>query len=135
MKIEKIWISDDAVWIRTSEGEEACERFSDYPRLKYATAEQRNNYMADDFGIRWPDIDEDLSFEGFFKEKNHTSLYRFFMSHPELNAAAIARRMGMKQSLLAAYISGLKKPSDRRKKEIINVIHQIGEELKTATFD
>jgi len=41
MKIEKIWISDDAVWIRTSEGEEACERFSDYPRLKYATAEQQ----------------------------------------------------------------------------------------------
>ncbi|MBP5643609.1 MAG: DUF2442 domain-containing protein [Bacteroidales bacterium] len=134
MKIEKIWTSDDAVWIRTSEGNEACEYFADYPRLRFATAAQRNNYMADDFGIHWPDIDEDLCFEGFFKEKNQTSLYRFFMSHPELNAAAIARRMGMKQSLLAAYISGSKKPSEKRKKEIIDVIRQIGDELKLINF-
>lgn len=134
MKIEKIWTSDDAVWIRTSEGKEACEYFDDYPRLKYATAAQRNNYMVDDFGIHWPDIDEDLCFEGFFKEKNQTSLYRFFMSHPELNAAAIARRMGMKQSLLAAYISGSKKPSEKRKQEIVDVIRQIGDELKLVDF-
>ena len=134
MKIEKIWTSDDAVWIRTSDGREACERFADYPRLRYATAEQRNTYVADDFGIHWPDIDEDLCFEGFFKDKNQTSFYRFFMSHPELNAAAIARRMGMKQSLLAAYISGSKNPSEKRKREILDVIHQIGEELKEAVL-
>ena len=32
-KIEKIWLTDDAVWIRTADGREACEKFADYPRL------------------------------------------------------------------------------------------------------
>lgn len=40
-KIEKIWLTDDAVWIRTADGREACEKFADYPHLKYATQEQR----------------------------------------------------------------------------------------------
>lgn len=132
MKIEKIWTTDDAVWVVASNGKKACERFDEYPRLRYATAEQRNNYVADDFGIHWPDIDEDLSFEGFFEQKHPTQLYRFFMSHPELNAAAVARRMNMKQSLLAAYISGAKKPSEKRKNEIVATIREIGKELAEA---
>ena len=66
-KIEKIWLTDDAVWIRTTDGREACEKFNDYPRLRYATKEQRANYETDEYGIHWEDIDEDLSFEGFFE--------------------------------------------------------------------
>ena len=31
--IEKIWLTDDAVWIRTADGREACEKFADDPRL------------------------------------------------------------------------------------------------------
>ena len=34
MKIEKIWLTQTAVWIRTEDGREACELFEDYPRLK-----------------------------------------------------------------------------------------------------
>ena len=56
------------------------------------------------------------------------------MAHPELNASAVARRMGMKQSLLAAYISGTKKPSVEREKEIINTIRNIGQELSQLQF-
>lgn len=67
-KIEKIWLTEDAVWIKTADGREACEKFDDYPRLRYATSEQRANYTADSWGIRWEDIDEDLSFEGFFNK-------------------------------------------------------------------
>lgn len=33
-------------------------------RLEDATLEQLNNMEVDDEGIHWPDIDEDLSFEG-----------------------------------------------------------------------
>ena len=33
-KIEKIWLTDDAVWIRTADGREACEKFYDYPSSK-----------------------------------------------------------------------------------------------------
>jgi len=33
-------------------------------RLEDATVDQLNNMEVDDEGIHWPDIDEDLSFEG-----------------------------------------------------------------------
>ena len=127
--IDKIWLTADAVWIRTDDGREACEYYADYPRLRYATAKQRENYKVDEYGINWPDIDEDLSFEGFFQDKNRTDLYRIFIAHPELNASAVARRMGMSQSLFAQYISGAKKPSKARLAEIYSTLHKIGEEL------
>ena len=127
--IDKIWLTADAVWIRTDDGRQACEYYADYPRLRYATTKQRENYKVDEYGINWPDIDEDLSFEGFFQEKNKTDLYRIFIAHPELNASAVARRMGMSQSLFAQYISGAKKPSKARLAEIYSTLHKIGEEL------
>ena len=129
MTIEKIWITDTAVWIRTVDGREACEKFSDYPRLKYATPEQRHNYIADAFGIHWEEIDEDLSFEGFFNPKSTNVLYELFMAHPEINASAVARRLGMAQSLLAQYINGTKRPSDERLECIKAEIRLIGSEL------
>ena len=127
--IERIWMTTDAVWIRTSDGREACEHFADYPRLKSATPEQLAKYTSDQFGISWPELDEDLSYDGFFLHKEKTGLYMLFMAHPELNASAIARRMGISQSLFAQYISGTKKPSAKRLEEIYDTIRAIGSEL------
>ena len=64
--IAKIWVTEDAGWIRTTDGREASELFSNYVRLQKATDEQRGNYRVSHFGIHWPEIDEDLSFDGFF---------------------------------------------------------------------
>jgi len=55
-----------------------------------------------------------LSFEGFFDKRETTELYKVFMAHPELNVSAIARRLGISQSLMAQYISGKKNASDAR---------------------
>ena len=129
LTIDKIWITDSEIWIRTSDGREACEKFDDYPRLKYATPQQRANYRSDLFGIRWEELDEDLSFEGFFKQKNTNDLYDLFMAHPEINASAVARRLGISQSLLAQYISGTKKPSAERLELIKSELRHIGAEL------
>ena len=128
-KVIKIWLTDSEIWIQTEAGKTASESFADYPRLKYATPAQRKNYTADDFGIHWEELDEDLSFEGFFQKKNNSLLYRLFMEHPELNASAIARRMGISQSLFAQYISGIKKPSEKRLNEILNTMQEVGREL------
>ena len=38
-----------------------------YPRLKRATAAQRNKFELMPMGIHWPDIDEDLSIAGMLK--------------------------------------------------------------------
>ena len=129
--VKKIWITDSAVWIKTADGREACEKFSDYPRLRYATQQQREKYTADAFGIRWEEIDEDLSYEGFFRSKPTNTLYDLFMSHPEINASAVARRLGMAQSLLAQYIGGAKKPSNERLELIKSEIRKIGKELSS----
>lgn len=129
--VKKIWITDSAVWIKTADGREACEKFSDYPRLRYATQQQREKYTANAFGIRWEEIDEDLSYEGFFRSKPTNTLYDLFMSHPEINASAVARRLGMAQSLLAQYISGAKKPSNERLELIKSEIRKIGKELSS----
>jgi len=130
--IENIWLTDSAVCLRTKDGHEACEKFDNFPRLKWATKEQRENFELDHFGIHWPELDEDLSYEGFFIKTTHNKLYSIFMSHPELNASAIARRLGMAQSLLAQYISGTKKPSKDREAVIISEIHKIGVELQAV---
>ena len=129
VKVVKIWVTECAICIRTDDGKIACEYFSDYPTLQNATKEERTNYISDSFGIHWPDLDEDLSYEGFFKKKERTYLYSIFMAHPELNASAIARRMGISQSLFAQYINGTKAPSVERMNQILETIRMIGEEL------
>lgn len=129
MTIEKIWITDTEIWIRTSDGHEACEKFSDYPRLKNASKEQLNNFTFDKWGVHWDEIDEDLCFEGFFNKKKNNELYDLFMAHPEINVSAVARRLGMSQSLLAQYICGSKRPSAERLEKIKSEIRQIGQEL------
>ncbi|MBO4475165.1 MAG: DUF2442 domain-containing protein [Bacteroidales bacterium] len=129
LTIEKIWLTDDAVHIKCSDGRTAAELFSDYPRLRDASPEERANYSYDKFGIHWPGLNEDLEFDSFFKDKSKNELYMIFINHPELNASAVARRLGMSQSLLAQYISGAKHPSDARLNEIISCIHTIGLEL------
>ncbi len=129
MNIEKIWITDDAIWIRTAEGKEAREKFADYPRLRNASQEQRLDFTSDKFGIHWEDLDEDLSFEGFFLKPQPTKLYLLFIAHPELNVSALARRMGISQSLMAQYISGKKKPSETRLNMILENIREVGKEL------
>lgn len=132
MKIVKIWLTDTAVWIRTDDGREACEEFSKYHRLRAASQEQRLTYRQSEEGLHWDELGEDLSFEVFFDTKPTTALYNFFMHHPELNASAIARRLGMSQSLFAHYISGAKTPSSARMKEILQTIATIGSEVKMS---
>lgn len=133
-QVDKVWLTDTAICIRTSDGREASEQFVDVQRLNRATPEQRSNYKVTPYGIYWPELDENLSFEVFFSEKQNNVLYDLFIAHPELNASAIARRLGMSQSLFAQYISGTKKPSQERVNLILETIKNIGRELVSAQF-
>lgn len=64
--IAKVWLTKDAIWIELHNGQQGVERFTDYPRLLNADESQRANYSLSHFGIHWPKLDEDLSFDGFF---------------------------------------------------------------------
>ena len=69
MEIQKVWFINEKIFIKTSEGIEKSMPLKWFPRLERATPEQRDNFELSPFGIHWEDIDEDLSFEGFFKFK------------------------------------------------------------------
>jgi len=47
-----------------------AQPLSDYPRLSAATSEQRSKWKLSNIGIHWEEIDEDVSFESFFYEKD-----------------------------------------------------------------
>jgi len=64
--IDKVWVDDTRVHARTKDGLVADYRFADWKRLREATQQQRADFYLTYSGIHWPQIDEDLSFEGMF---------------------------------------------------------------------
>jgi len=131
MKISKIWFADDRIYGLTDDGLELWQSLLYYRRLRNATDEERANYEIDDEGIHWYDLDEDVSFESFeYDDPEPTGISRIFLSHPELNASAVGRRLGISQSLMAQYINGTKKPSKERERLIMNEIILISQELQ-----
>ena len=70
MKIAKVWVDATHVYAETTDGMRAGYAFSDWKRLAEAYNEQRSDFYLSYYGIHWPQIDEDLSFEGMFRD-NH----------------------------------------------------------------
>lgn len=133
-RINKIWFADGRIYGQADDGRTLWQSLLYYKRLLNATEEQRNRYEINAFGIRWEELDEDISFESFeYDNPEPTGISRVFLSHPELNAAAVGRRLGISQSLMAQYINGTKKPSKERERVILNEIATIGRELEKAT--
>ena len=129
MKAKRVWFEGERIYIETDDGRTLWQSVLYYQRLKNATDEQRNDYELGHFGIHWEEIDEDISYESFeYDNPEPTGISRIFLTHPELNASAIARRLGIQQSLLAQYIRGLKKPSAERERMILETIREIGNE-------
>ena len=67
-QIENIKITDNAVVVLFKDGTVGKERFSEYPPLANATLQERENFTVSYFGIHWPSLDEDLSFDGIYKK-------------------------------------------------------------------
>ena len=130
MKLTKIWFEGDRIYGLTDKGESVWQSLLWYRKLCAASEAQRNDYEMDDEGIHWYHLDEDISFESFgYDDREPQGIALVFLSHPELNAAAVAGRLNISQSLMAQYISGLKKPSKEREALILSELKSIGREL------
>ena len=70
LKVSKVWVTDTHVCAEASDGQCASYALSDWPRLANATKEQRQDFHLTYFGIHWPQLDEDLSFEGMFRDNS-----------------------------------------------------------------
>lgn len=138
MKAQKVWFANGRIYILTNEGREGSLPVRLFPRLYNATDAQRQNYTLSHFGIHWPEIDEDLSYEGFFDDdrqsKSENAIGRIFAEYPELNARQVARMAGLNTTLFQQYIDGHKKPSAERLKQIESAIHRLGAELSALSI-
>jgi hypothetical protein len=137
MQVEKIWFENGRIFIKTDTNRVASHDLALFPKLLNASDAQRENFETSFFGIHWPDLDEDLSFEGFFesqgvREENEISLV--LRRFPEININQLAKRAGINQSLLAKYVCGNKRPSRKRTKEIGDALRQLGSELNSVTL-
>ena len=138
MKAQKVWFENGRINILTDDGRAGCLPVRLFPRLYNATEAQRRNYTLSHFGIHWPDIDEDLSYDGFFHEDTpqhpENAVGRIFSEYPELNARQVARIAGINTTLFQQYIDGHKKPSVERLQQIESAIHRLGAELSALSI-
>lgn len=91
---------------------------------------RHHDYGIYDEGIHRYALNQDISFESFeCGDSELQGISCVFLTHPDLNASAVARREGISQSLMAQYINGAKKPSKEREELIVNEVKTIGREL------
>jgi hypothetical protein len=62
-------VTDDSIHVVLADGREVTAPLAWSPRLADATREQRNNWrlIGRGQGIRWPDVDEDISVASLLK--------------------------------------------------------------------
>ena len=95
MKVIRLWFEDGRIYVINDKGETLYQSLKFYPRLLLATEEQRSNYEFEPFGIRWDEIDEDMSYESFYYDDTKQpapGIQEAFLSNPELNISAVARK-------------------------------------------
>ena len=75
-----VTVSDDTLRVELSDGRTISVPLAWYPRLVHATQDERNNWelIGNGQGIRWPDLDEDLSVEGFIAGRRSGESQRSF---------------------------------------------------------
>ena len=63
---EQVSVTDAALQVRFSDGRTISVPLDWYRRLVHATRKEKDNWelIGEGAGIRWPDLDEDLSVEG-----------------------------------------------------------------------
>lgn len=134
MTIKKIWFDNNRIYGETDDGRVLWQSLLYYRRLLNATPAERENYEMDDEGIHWEDLDEDISFESFeYDDPEPTGISRVFLTHPEINAIAIGKRLGIDRNTMVQYVNGTKKPSKELENRMIDEIQNVAKELEKAT--
>ncbi len=70
-KIVRVQVTEDTLSVDLEDGRTISVPLSWYPRLVYATEEERQNFRISGagYGIHWPDLDEDIGVEGLLSGK------------------------------------------------------------------
>ncbi len=132
--IEKLWFDSKRIWIQTNDLQKFSRPLEAFPTLMEASNEERMSFKINNLkdSIRWEHIDEDIHISSFFEKQEpnyENEIALIFKKFPQLNISEVANSIGIHKSLLAKYIYGIKKPSEQRKHEIKNALHNLGKEL------
>ena len=127
-QIKNLWFENNRIYIKTAEGRVMSRPLEAYPELMDATSEQRNDYTLEDEGraIRWESIDADMHISSFYETTEpdkQNEVAAMFNRFPWLNVSEVARYLNINKSLMARYIYGISKPSDKRLQEIREALH------------
>ena len=133
-QIKDIWFDGGRIFMRDTTGAVYTRPLEAFPLLLEATTEQRNNYSIgfDGEDIRWEEIDEDIHISSFYNKEEpnpNNVITDVFRRFPQLNVSEVARTIGINKSLLSRYIYGIKKPSEQRTEQILDVIRKLGKEM------
>ncbi len=73
-KIREVRVTEDTLSVDLEDGRTISVPLAWYPRLAYATPEERRRFeiVGAGYGIHWPDLDEDISVEGLLAGKRST---------------------------------------------------------------
>lgn len=76
----RVSVSKDALAVDLADGRTVIAPLAWYPRLLHGTREERDNWrlIAGGEGIRWPDLDEDISVDGLLAGKPSGESQRSF---------------------------------------------------------
>lgn len=68
LKVRSVWFTADKVYFDFQDGRTMGAPLAWFPRLQQATEAQRRNWrlIGRGYGVRWEELDEDLSAEGMF---------------------------------------------------------------------
>lgn len=73
-RIVSVTISDDTLSVDLEDGRSVSVPIGWYPRLAHGTPAERANFQVSgaDYGIHWPDLDEDIGVDGLLLGKKST---------------------------------------------------------------
>ena len=127
--LSKIWFDGEWLYGLGDDGKTYRQSLLWYKDLLSASDADRQLYEISTIGIHWRKLDVDVSFESFlYDEAEPSVMQRFFLTHPEINIAAFANKIGINAALLRNYINGFKKPSPEREEYILDSIRKMGQE-------
>ena len=91
---EDVTVTEDTLRAELSDGRTISVPLAWYPRLVHATQAERDNWelIGDGQGIRWPDLDEDLSIEGLIAGRPSGESQRSFKRWLDIRDSRRKRR-------------------------------------------
>ena len=74
---KRVEVTNEQLIVELTDGRVIATPLEWYPRLVYATPEERENVEIGVFGLHWPALDEDLSYRGMLLGRRDQSNPRF----------------------------------------------------------